>query len=477
MSRIVMYVYNDMRSDSRVIREAATLVQAGHRVTVMARPADPASPLGDRETRAGFEIVRIPLPGGWRLWWTLARYPWRTRGELLGRLRAGASRLPTAAGASRLPTAAGAILGALVLLAFAAAWSIVCYPLHLLLGRLQRGRPRTIGPLDWLVRWRYAIGGWAAAAAAAAPPADIQWGHDLNGLAAAALAHRGDERSRLVYDSHEIYLEARSSAEQPAWARRLVAASERRWVAQSNAVVTVNEALAAELERRYRPSEIAVVHNCPARWTPGPDSGRTLGTALGLGAGATIAIHHGAFARHRGIEELAAAMLEPGLEELHVVLLGSGPERRAFERLAREPVRAGRLHVLAAVDPDDLLDWLSGADVGVMPIQATTLNHRLATPNKLFECLAAGVPVVVSDFPGMRQIVLDEPSGPLGATCDPASPGSIAAAIRSIIELPAADQAALRQRCLKAAHERWNWEAESVPLLDIAARLGPGSGS
>lgn len=467
MSRIVMYVYNDMRSDSRVIREARSFVAAGHSVTVMARPTDPASPVGDRETRAGFEIVRVPVPGGWRLWWTLARYPWRVRGELMAHARRSIRTLPDGG---------GALLAALVLLGIAGLWSVVCYPIHLAIERLRRGRGRAIGPLDWLVRWRYAIGGWAAAAARAAPPADIEWGHDLSGLAGAAAAHRADLGTRLVYDSHELYLEARSSAEQPPWARRIVAAAERRWIAEVDAVVTVNAALAAELDRRYHPGPIAVVHNCPARWMPVPDTGRNLRDRAGLGPGDLIAIHHGVFASHRGVEELAAAMLEPGLERLHVILLGSGPRRPEFERLAADPARGGRLRVLDAVDPDDLLGWLAGADVGVMPIQPTTLNHVLSTPNKLFECLAAGVPVVVSDFPGMRAIVLDDPTGPLGATCDPASPASIAGAIRSILELPLKDRDALRRRCLAAAHERWNWETESLPLLQVAARLDAGMG-
>jgi len=47
-----------------------------------------------------------------------------------------------------------------------------------------------------------------------------------------------------------------------------------------------------------------------------------------------------------------------------------------------------------------------------MPIQASTLNHRLSSPNKLFESLATGLPVVVSDFLEMRRIVLEDPDGP-----------------------------------------------------------------
>jgi glycosyltransferase involved in cell wall biosynthesis len=119
---------------------------------------------------------------------------------------------------------------------------------------------------------------------------------------------------------------------------------------------------------------------------------------------------------------------------------------------------------------------VASADVGVMPIQASTLNHRLSTPNKLFECLAAGTPVVVSDFPDMRRIVLGDPDGPLGGTCDPTSPASVAAAIRDVLDHDPAQTADLRARCLRAAHDRWSWEAESARLVALYADLTDGDG-
>lgn len=164
------------------------------------------------------------------------------------------------------------------------------------------------------------------------------------------------------------------------------------------------------------------------------------------------------------------------MADVHLVLLGFGD----VVRLGIDPHRfglAGRLHLLEAVSPDELLGWVAGADVDAMPLQHSSLNHWLCTPNKLWESLAAGVPVVVSDFPVMRKIVASDPSGSLGAVCDPVDPASIAQAIRSIIERPAEEQRALRQRCLDAAHNRWNWETESARLTDLYESLIPETAS
>ena len=113
------------------------------------------------------------------------------------------------------------------------------------------------------------------------------------------------------------------------------------------------------------------------------------------------------------------------------------------------------------------------ADVNAVPLQPTTLNHRLCTPNKLFESIAAGVPVVVSDFQVMRDIVMGDPAGPLGEVCDPTSPASIATAIRSILDRDDGARADLRARCRVAAAERWNWETESRRLLSLYEGLIP----
>ena len=60
-------------------------------------------------------------------------------------------------------------------------------------------------------------------------------------------------------------------------------------------------------------------------------------------------------------------MLEPGLEPAHLVFLGYGGERATLDRLAAEPRFGGRLHVLDAVRPDDLLGMVAGADVDAIP--------------------------------------------------------------------------------------------------------------
>ena len=119
------------------------------------------------------------------------------------------------------------------------------------------------------------------------------------------------------------------------------------------------------------------------------------------------------------------------------------------------------------VAPTELDAWVASADVSLMPNQPDTLNEIVSTPNKLFESIAAGVPVVTSDFPERRRIVLDDPLGPLGAVCDPTDSESIAKALVSVTNRKARGRRRMRARCLKAAHERWNWQREELELLRL----------
>jgi glycosyltransferase involved in cell wall biosynthesis len=272
---------------------------------------------------------------------------------------------------------------------------------------------------------------------------------------------------RLVYDSHEIFLETGTGARLPRLLRRVLSAYEGRLARRAVALVTVNEGYASVLGKRLRPHRTLLVRNCPPRWTPVVESAARLRLAAGVPASQPLVLYHGGFSAKRGIEELAEAMLVPGLDSAHLVLLGYGPSRAAVEELVRDPRFGGRLHVLDAVPPGELVDWVAGADVDVMALQRSTLNHWLCTPNKLWESLAVGVPVVVSDFPVMRRVVMDEPAGSLGRVCDPASPESIASAIRAIVEASVDERALLRARCLQVAHDRWNWETESSRLVEL----------
>jgi glycogen synthase len=334
-----------------------------------------------------------------------------------------------------------------------------------------------IGGAGWLRTYVSNLRAWGRSAAIACGAVDIWHAHDLTGLA--AVAPVVDRKVPIIYDSHELYLETGTASRLPLPARMLLRRYERRLVSSVAAVITVNSEIADVLRRLYRPRRVEVVHNCPDLWDPPSVRPDLLRAAAGIPMHAPVVLYHGRLGVGRGIEHLIEVLERPGLEQVHLVLMGSGPSRETYLEATRNP-QGSRVHVLDPVPPSVLQSWVASADVGAMPNPGRTLNDRFSTPNKLFECFAAGVPVVASDFATMRRIVVDNPEGPLGAVCDPSRVEDIAAALRSVLELEAAEAESLRQRCFRAARDRWNWQLESERLValydevaDLVASRGP----
>jgi len=113
--------------------------------------------------------------------------------------------------------------------------------------------------------------------------------------------------------------------------------------------------------------------------------------------------------------------------------------------------------------------WTASADASILAVPANSLNQRLSTPNKFWESLAAGTPMVVGrDLEVMRRIVEEEG---IGATADPLDPADLARALRELLDASPADRAARRARALAAARDRYNWETAVEPYLAVVDRL------
>ena len=251
-----------------------------------------------------------------------------------------------------------------------------------------------------------------------------------------------------MYDARDIYLEARNLARM----RGRRAGSSRERSAAGPTGPTGSSPSTAPTPRSW-PNACGVplplvVMNCSYRFDPPGPRERRFHDALGLAPDERVVLYHGGLFPHRGIEELIDAIADvpsahPRPDGLRRARADAARARGVAPRPAAGSASCRRSR------PDELLDWVACADVVAMPIQPSTLNHRLTTPNKLFEAMAAGVPVVASDLPGMATIVRDTGCGVL---CDPADPAAISAALRAILEAPEAERLAFGRRGLAASH-------------------------
>jgi glycosyltransferase involved in cell wall biosynthesis len=436
--------------DSRTYRIATTCLARGHRVTVLARWKDG---LPEQELHpAGYTIIRIKASAADGLPLKGAR---SAIGGLLhpGRKPASAKPKPATPSSTTSPAvSSAAVSDSADPVSDAAAKPAA--PAR------KASLPRRV--INSTVR-RFAIPltirSHVKNAKRVAPAADLYHGMAYMGIPV-ALALGKQHKAPVVYDARDIYLEARNLAKSRGIVRWALARAERGWAHASGRVITVNDAYADVMAERLRVKRPLVVMNCSMLFDPPEPPEHRFHAALGLAPDAKVVLYHGGLFPERGIEQLMAAMRQ--VPEAELVLMGYGVLEPELRAAAADPASGGRVHVMAAVPPQDLHAWVASADVAAMAIQASTLNHRLTTPNKLFEAMAAAVPVVSADLPGMATIVREVDFGRL---CDPADPASIADAIRSLLAASPEEIARLRANARHAAHERYNWEAQAELLL------------
>jgi len=406
--RIDMFVYNRCTSDPRVLKEARSLTEAGHRVRIVA-VLDATTERA--EEREGFRIVRID------------RRPLHYRA--LRALRVVGGILSRRVGTSPSGQAGGERAARRLLLA-----------------------PHK--PLMFLDYY------WRAYRLVRADPPDALHAHDLNTLpVAAALARRLG--LPLVYDAHELYPEISTLSAREARVWRWL---EQRLAKRADHTVTVCDSIAAELERRYGVERPTVLLNCP----PSPNGSGPVADAATQGD--PVVLYQGGFSPHRGLPTLVRAA--HGLERGTIELMGWGRLEEELRELIASEGLEGRVRIVAPVPPAEVTARAAAATIGVIPYEPVGLNNTYTTPNKLFDYMTAGLPIVGSRLPELARFIEGDE---LGLTFAPGDPISLAAALNWILADPPRYER-MRERAREAA-KRYTWERESSKLLALYEDHGP----
>ncbi len=334
-----------------------------------------------------------------------------------------------------------------------------------------------------VVRWYGRFAPLVAAAARWRP--DVLHAHDLDTVGPASRAARS-LGVPLVFDDHEASKVDKLPALIPTDVVGLklkILQAAVRWLARRGerleravrrrglgGLITVSESLAGRLEERFGGPRAIVVRNVPvAREVERSDA---LRERLGIAAGDRIVIYHGTVTAGRGVEAAIRATARLGTGHAFVVLgwvWNPDPLRKLAETLRI----ADRVHLIDGVDEAEMFRLIAAADVALIPLEPTSEGHRYALPNKLFESMMAGLPIVASDVVEIARVLEETGAGVTYPASLTQSPDDIAAAIERVLADPEAARqmgAAGRQ----AARERYNWEVESQTLVGLYESLAQG---
>ena len=268
-------------------------------------------------------------------------------------------------------------------------------------------------------------------------------------------------RAKLLYDSRELYSSI-AALQKRRIAQRFWSAIERRIIPSVDAIFTVNDSLAEILSKQFQVSKPIILLNCPPKEEIRKSD--RLRNLLSLPRGQKIILYQGGLQRGRGLFRSLSVMKK--FHDAFLVILGAGNLKNKILRAIEDQNLRGRVFLLEAVPVRDLLHYTASADLGLCLIENYGVSYYYSLPNKIFEYMAAGIPVVASNFPEITRFVN---SNRVGLTVDPENEEEIVNAIGRI--LSDADFISTLVKNCKETAKRYNWENEESKLISTVENL------
>lgn len=247
--------------------------------------------------------------------------------------------------------------------------------------------------------------------------------------------------AKVVYDSHEIYLETINqffSANNVikgylvklwiALVKGLGFPIEYRLMKQLSVFITTSPSFLNYFKAKYKlPKKSLIVMNCPNK-----EPVEKAKEQNHFGVDGTVVLYQGMLNPGRGLNELVlSAHFLP--EGIYIVILGDGPLKNHLKDTVSKKGLEEKVIFIDAVPSSVLSDYTRAADIGVLILEPYNLSKKLASANKIFEYMAAGIPIIATDLPENRRVIEDCDAGIL---ISDHSPESISSAVRYLSENP-----------------------------------------
>lgn len=267
----------------------------------------------------------------------------------------------------------------------------------------------------------------------------------------------------LVYDAHELYYAQEVLGPK---LQKFYYNFEKRYIKYPNELITVNPFIAKLMSERYKIKEPNVIMNCTEKpMNFNPDNKYLLRNKANIPEEYKIVLYQGWISPERNIETLIKGV-KYFPKNVCLAIIGYGEYEKILKDLAKEEDVEDRVFFLGQIPSDEMLNYSVGADIGVIPYKPIDDNHLYCSPNKLFEYILAGVPIVSNKLPFFQLI---QNRYDCINTTDMESPKEFGSKISELLSNEE-KLGKLKENCRKAAEEL-NWDEEGKKLLKIYGNL------
>ncbi len=289
--------------------------------------------------------------------------------------------------------------------------------------------------------------------------ADVLFANDLDTLLPNYLVSKL-KGIKLVYDSHEIFCEVPELQANPS-KKRIWEKLEDWIVPKLKYCITVNQSIAKYFTDKYK-TPFIFVRNIPNY--PKIENLKTR-SDLNLPIGKKIVILQGAGINvQRGAEELVEAFKY--LDENYLLLIiGSGDVIGQLKENAMQLNLKDKIRFIGKMPASELRHYTSNANLGVTIDKDTNMNYHFSLPNKVFDYMHAGIPVLATRLPEIENVVS---GNNIGVFIDNHDPKHIAEKIDSFLK---SDQYFICKSNTHIAAAQFNWPTEKQKLINLLHEL------
>lgn len=250
-------------------------------------------------------------------------------------------------------------------------------------------------------------------------------------------------RVKLVYDAHELETERNGLI---GVRKALSKWVERSLIGFCDLVIVPGELIKQWYQERYNIYNIISLLNIPQFKPVGASN--ILREELTLADDEQVFLYHGNLSPGRGVEVLLECFAHYAAPSCVLVVMGYGElESLVKEYQAGYP---GRIYFKSAVSPEEVVDIAASADFGLCLIEPVCLSYKYCMPNKMFEYMAAGIPVLASPLPEMVNVLQDWPT----EFVERLEPEVVALGVSNIMS----------KKCRREGFGGFSWSAEAEKL-------------
>ena len=289
---------------------------------------------------------------------------------------------------------------------------------------------------------------------------DILYSNDLDTLPANFFVSKLKSKSKLIYDTHELFTEV-PELENRKFAKNTWIKIEKYIFPKLQHIITVNESIAKIYKTIYGKS-ILVIRNVPEKYENRIPLSKS---KLGLSEGKFILIMQGSGLNvDRGIEEAVLSM--QFIDNAVLILVGSGDVIPKVKELVAKNQLSEKVMFFDKRPYLEMMQLTSNANIGLTLDKPLSDNYKFSLPNKLFDYIQAGIPILSSQLIELKKII---DKYDIGCFVETVSPEEIAKNVNFLIENP--DKLnEYKLNCIKAA-ETENWEHEKMKLIRFVKDL------